>query len=85
MSNSESKKRTKVQSTTAKINLIFLQSKNINSNLEKITKKIDMLLIIELARSGLSLKETANVLQVSEDTIERMLPFKKLKPKLGKE
>jgi hypothetical protein len=39
-----------------------------------------MLLVIQLAQSGLSLKDTAKAMNTSEDTGERMLPFKKLKP-----
>jgi DNA-binding NarL/FixJ family response regulator len=46
-----------------------------------ILRRLDMLLIIQLAKSGLTLKEISKALNVSEDTIERMLPFKKIKPK----
>jgi DNA-binding NarL/FixJ family response regulator len=40
-----------------------------------------MLLVIQLAQSGLTLKDISKALDISEDTIERMLFFKKLKPK----
>lgn len=49
---------------------------------KEILRKLDMMLIIHLAKAGFSLKETADVLKVSEDTVERMLPFKKLKSKM---
>jgi hypothetical protein len=52
-----------------------------NDKLEKINKKLDILIAIELAKSGLPRKEVAAVLDVSEKTIERMIPFEKLKPK----
>lgn len=51
-----------------------------NKNLDEILKRLDMLTIVQLAKSGLTLKETAKALGISEDTIERMVPFKKLKP-----
>lgn len=61
------------------------QSKKTKSSSEKersdILRRLDMLLIIQLAQSGLTLKEISKALNMSEDTIERMLPFKKLKPK----
>ena len=53
-----------------------------SESLDKVAKKLDMVIVILLAQSGLTLKETAEVLKVSEDTIERMLPFKKLKSKM---
>jgi len=62
-----------------------MSEKNINSNLEKLLKKVDILIVVQLANSGLTLKEIAKTLDISEDTIERMLPFRKLKPKRHKE
>jgi len=56
-----------------------------NRKLDEILKKLDVLVIIQLAKSGLTLKETSKVLGISEDTIERMLPFRKLKPKRHEE
>ncbi len=73
------------QSVTTKLNKIITQSQNSNAKLEEVCKKLDILIVIELARSGLSLTEVAKVLDVSEDTIERMVPFRKLKPRSGKE
>ena len=49
--------------------------------LDEILKRLDILAIVQLAQSGLTLKDTAKALGISEDTIERMVPFKKLKPK----
>jgi DNA-binding NarL/FixJ family response regulator len=46
-----------------------------------ILRRLDMLLVVQLAQSGLTLKDISKALNISEDTIERMLPFKKLKPK----
>lgn len=77
--------RSSSRSTTTKLNKIINQSQNINAKLDNVNRKLDILIVIELARSGLNLSEVANILGVSEDTIERMLPFRKLKQKLGKE
>jgi DNA-binding NarL/FixJ family response regulator len=52
---------------------------------KQILRRLDVLVVIHLAKSGLTLKEIADVLEVSEDTIERMLPFKKLKAKRHEE
>jgi len=52
---------------------------------KEILRRLDVLVVIHLAKSGLTLKEIGDVLGVSEDTIERMLPFKKLKPKRHEE
>jgi arsenate reductase-like glutaredoxin family protein len=53
--------------------------------LNEILKRLDILTVILLAKSGLTRKEIADVLKVSEDTIERMLPFRKLKSKRHEE
>jgi predicted DNA-binding protein (UPF0251 family) len=68
-----------------KLTKIVLQCQNINSKLNEVGKKLDTLIVIELAKAGLSLSEAAETMGVSEDTIERMIPFRKLKPKSGKE
>ena len=62
-----------------------MSEKTIDSKLDKLLKKLDILIIVQLANSGLTLKEIAKTLDISEDTIERMLPFRKLKPKRHKE
>jgi len=56
-----------------------------DEKLTKIARRLDVLTVILLAKSGLTLKETADVLGVSEDTIERMIPFRKLKSKRNEE
>jgi len=48
---------------------------NSDRKLNEILRRLDVLVIIQLAKSGLALKEIAKVLNISEDTIERMLPF----------
>ena len=75
------KSSSKAQNTTAKLNKITKQFQNANGKLESITKKIDILIVIELAKFGLTRKEVAEVLEVSEKTIERMVPFEKIKQK----
>lgn len=62
-----------------------MSEKTANKRLDEVLRKLDILIIVHLANSGLTRKEIAGVLGVSEDTIERMLPFRKLKPKRHKE
>lgn len=52
-----------------------------NKKLNEIQKRLDVLVVVQLAKSGLTRKEVADVLGVSEKTIERMLPFAKLSQK----
>ena len=47
--------------------------------IEEIIKKLDIAIVILLAWAGLKRKEVAKVLGVSEKTIERRIPFRKLK------
>jgi transposase len=47
--------------------------------LEEINNKLERLIAIILAKTGLSRKEVAKVLGVSEKTVERMVPFRKIK------
>ncbi|MGB9756163.1 MAG: helix-turn-helix domain-containing protein [Candidatus Bathyarchaeales archaeon] len=49
-----------------------------DSKIDKIIRRLDLLAIILLAKSGLTRKEIADVLGISEKTIERMLPFSKI-------
>jgi len=62
-----------------------MSEKTANKKLDEVLRKLDILAVVQLAKSGLTLKETSKVLGISEDTIERMLPFKKLKPKRHEE
>jgi DNA-binding CsgD family transcriptional regulator len=62
-----------------------MSEKTTNKKLDEVLKKLDILIVVHLANSGLTRKEIGDVLGVSEDTIERMLPFRKLKPKRHKE
>jgi len=57
------------------------KSSDSNRKLNEILRRLDILIVILLAKSGLTRKETADVLGVSEKTIERMLPFAKLSQK----
>ena len=58
---------------------------NSNEKLDKLAKRLDIVIVILLAKSGLTRKEIADVLGISEKTIERMLPFEKLKQKRHEE
>lgn len=58
-----------------------MSERTANKKLDEILRKLDILAVVHLANSGLTRKEIAKVLGISEDTIERMLPFRKLKPK----
>lgn len=40
-----------------------------------INRRLDMLIAILLAQSGLTRKEVAKIFRVSEDTLERLLPI----------
>jgi len=53
--------------------------------LDKIIKRLDMILVVLLAKSGLKLNEIAEILGISERTIRRMLPFRKIKQKRKEE
>ncbi|MEM5835324.1 MAG: helix-turn-helix domain-containing protein [Candidatus Aenigmatarchaeota archaeon] len=53
-------------------------SKEILEELKKLNKKLDVILVVQLAAIGLKLKEISKVIGVSERTIQRWVPFKKL-------
>jgi transposase len=55
------------------------KDKSLGKRLDKIAKRLDMIVVILLARSGLNRKQIADILGISEKTIERMLPFKEIK------
>jgi DNA-binding transcriptional regulator LsrR (DeoR family) len=61
-----------------------MSEKTANNKLDEVLKKLDILVVVQLANSGLTRKEIAVVLGVSEKTIERMLPFAKLGQKRAK-
>jgi orotate phosphoribosyltransferase-like protein len=62
-----------------------MSERTTNKKLDELLKKLDILVVVQLAKCGLTRKEIAKVLDISEDTIERMLPFRKLKAKGQKE
>ena len=47
--------------------------------LDKIIKRLDIISVVLLVRSGLKRKEIAEALGVSEKTIERLVPVSKIK------
>jgi len=56
-------------------------NRNLNEKLSQLNKKLDIIIVVLLAKSGLTRKEIADVLGISEKTIERVVPFEKLKQK----
>jgi plasmid maintenance system antidote protein VapI len=61
-----------------------MSDKALGEKLDKIIKRLDILTVILLAKSGLSRKEIAEALGVSEKTIERLIPVSKIKKAKGK-
>jgi transposase len=61
-----------------------MSDKASGEKLDKIVKRLDILTVILLARSGLPRKEIAEALGVSEKTIERLIPVSKIKRVKGK-
>lgn len=59
--------------------------KGLNEKLDKIAKRLDMIVVILLAKSGLKLKEISSILGISERTIQYWLPFRKIKQKRKEE
>jgi len=59
--------------------------KSLGKKLDKITKRLDMIVVILLAKSSLKRIEIAEILGISEKTIERMIPFRKIKQKRKEE
>jgi len=56
-----------------------MTDKAFDERLDKIIKRLDILTVTLLARSGLSRREIAEALGVSEKTIERLIPVSKIK------
>jgi transposase len=50
-----------------------------NNKLDKIIKRLDMITVVLLVKSGLTRKEIAEALGVSEKTIQRLIPVSKIK------
>jgi transposase len=50
-----------------------------NDRLDRIIKRLDIITVILLVRSGLKRKEIAEALGVSEKTIGRLIPVSKIK------
>jgi hypothetical protein len=58
-----------------------MNDKDSNEKLDKIIKRLDIITVILLTKSGLKRKEIAETLSVSEKTIERLIPVSKIKGK----
>lgn len=54
-------------------------SQDITQKLDTIIRRLNVVVVILLAQSGLDRKQVAKTLGVSEKTIERMIPFRELK------
>jgi len=49
--------------------------------MDRIARRMDIVVVVLLARSGLSKREISKVLGTSEKSIERMLPFRQIRRK----
>lgn len=56
-----------------------MSEKSTNERLDKIIKRLDIITVILLVKSGLTRKEIAEILEVSEKTIERLISVSKIK------
>ena len=56
-----------------------MSAKVSNNKLDKIIKRLDIITVVLLVKSGLTRKEIAKALGVSEKTIERLIPVSKIK------
>ncbi len=61
-----------------------MSEKAFNDRLDKIIKRMDIITVILLAKSGLTRREIAEALDVSEKTIQRLIPVSKIKRTKGK-
>jgi len=59
--------------------MIDTTDKNTEEMLEKIAKRLDMILVILLAKSGVRQTEIAKILGISVRTIQYWLPFRQIK------
>jgi len=53
--------------------------KNVKETLDKIAKRLDMILVILLAKSGVNQSEIAKIIGTTERTIRNWLPFRQIK------
>ena len=60
-------------------------NRNLNEKLSQLNKKLDIIAVVLLAKSGLTRKEIAKALGVSEKTIQRLIPVSKIKGTKAKE
>lgn len=61
-----------------------MSDKASGEKLDKIIKRLDIIIVILLIKSGLTRKEIAETLGVSEKTIQRLVPVSKIKGTKGK-
>jgi transposase len=61
-----------------------MSDKGTGQKLDKIVKRLDIITVILLVQSGLTRKEIAEALGVSEKTIGRLIPVSKIKGTKGK-
>ena len=54
-------------------------TKELEKLLKESNKKLNILLILELAKLGMDIKRVAKVLGMSDKTISNLLPFKEIK------
>jgi DNA-binding NarL/FixJ family response regulator len=54
-------------------------NEKILKELKELNKKLTILLIIELGKSGLSSKEIAKILNIADSTVRATLPISKIK------
>ena len=55
-----------------------IKDESLGNKLDNIAKKLDMILVILLAKSGVKQKEIADILGKNERTIRRWLPFREI-------
>lgn len=53
--------------------------KYVKETLGKIARRLDMILVILLAKSGVNQSEIAEIIGISERTIRNWLPFREIK------
>jgi len=61
------------------------KDKSLGNKLDNIIRKLDMILVILLAKSGVKQKKIAEILGISDRTIRKWLPFKEIQTNWDKE